>query len=171
LEAYRVQGKTLPDFRLKHPGFAQHWDPATFAQPWLHDYQSASPERRADLDLTDSPLPSGMRSPLALAFYWVRWLPPGRETVPVFLPGFKKERLLEVPITALPSSGGTVWQAPLHHSVFSENPASVATARISADGHLLQLAVEVHGSRGSGRGLIIEDGCKGEPVVPTHRHQ
>src|SRR5271166_5688449 len=27
LQAYRVQAKTLADFRSKHPGFVQHWDP------------------------------------------------------------------------------------------------------------------------------------------------
>jgi hypothetical protein len=169
LQAYRVQGKTLADFRLKHPGFAQHWDPATFGQPWIRDYRSAPPDRRADLDLEDAQLPSGLRSPLALAFYWVRWLPRDEQTVPVFLPGFKKERLVVLPIAAVPSSGGIVWRAPLHHSTFSEMPASVATARISPDRHLLQLAVEVHGSSGSGRGVITEHGCDGKPVVPANR--
>ena len=70
LQAHRVQGKTFADFRRDHPGFAQHWDPKTFGQAWLHDYHLASPERRADLDLKDLPLPSGLRSPLAMAFYW-----------------------------------------------------------------------------------------------------
>jgi hypothetical protein len=169
LQAYRVQGKTLADFRRQHPKFAQHWDPETFGQPWIHDYQSALPERRPDLDLSDSPLPSGLRSPLALAFYWVRWLPPGEQTVPLFLPGFKKERLVDLPIAAVPSSGGTVLQAPLRHAAFSERPVSVATAQISPDRHLLRLAFEVHGTRGSGRGLIIANGCDGKPVVPTGR--
>jgi hypothetical protein len=71
LQAYRVQAKTLADFRRRHPGFVQHWDPATFSQPWLDDYQSASPERRADLDFKGSSLPPGLRSPLAMAFYWI----------------------------------------------------------------------------------------------------
>jgi hypothetical protein len=79
-QAHRVQAKTLADFRLRHPNFVQHWDPATFRQPWLDDYQSASPERRADLDLRGSPLPSGLRSPLAMAFYWIRWLPRGDQS-------------------------------------------------------------------------------------------
>jgi hypothetical protein len=171
LQAYRVQGKTLADFRRQHPKFAQHWDPETFGQPWISDYQSASPERRTDLDLTDQQLPSGLRSPLAMAFYWVRWLPRREQTVPVFLPGFKKERLVDLPIAAIPSSGGTEWQASLRHSAFSERPISVATARISPDRHLLQLAFEVHGSRASGRGLITEGGCDGKPVVPTYRRQ
>jgi hypothetical protein len=171
LRAYRVQGKTFAEFRRKHPKFAQHWDPATFGQPWTGDYQSASPERRPDLDLTDAQLPSGLRSPLAMAFYWVRWLPRGEQTVPVFLPGFKKERLVELPIAVVPSSGGTVWRAPLRHSAFSETPVSVATAQISPDRHLLRLAFEVHGSRGSGQGQITADGCDGKPIVPADRRR
>ena len=72
LQAYRVQAKTLADFRRRHPGFIQHWDPATFGQPWLDDYPAVSPERRIDLDLKGAPLPSALRPPLAMAFYWVR---------------------------------------------------------------------------------------------------
>jgi hypothetical protein len=70
LQAFRVLAKTLADFRRKHPGFVQYWDPATFGQPWLPDYPSASPERRTDLDLKGFTAPSGLRSPLAMAFYW-----------------------------------------------------------------------------------------------------
>jgi len=171
LQAHRVQGKTFADFRRDHPGFAQHWDPATFGQAWLHDYHLASPKRRTDLDLKDLPPPSGLRSPLAMAFYWVRWLPRGNQDVPVFLPGFKSERLLHLKIEAASSSDGTVLRAPLRYSAFSETPVSIATARTSPDGHLLQLAFEVHGSRGSGRGLILQDGCDGTPMAPPKQRQ
>jgi hypothetical protein len=64
-----------------------------------------------------------------------------------------------------------VWRAPLRHSAFHEKSVSAATAQISPDRHLLRLAFEVHGSRGSGRGLITEDGCDGKPVVPTERRK
>jgi hypothetical protein len=47
LQARRVQGKTLADFRLRHPGFVRHWDPATFGSPWLQDYQFAASEQHA----------------------------------------------------------------------------------------------------------------------------
>lgn len=161
LQARRVQGKSLAEFRRRHPGFAQHWDPAAFGRPWLHDYQSASPARRPDLDL--SPIPSGLRSPLAMAFYWVRWLPHGGQDIPVFLPGFKAERPVELPITAASSAGGMLWRAPLRYSALSVRPASTATAWTSPDGHLLQLAFELHGPRGSARGLIHQEGCKGVP--------
>ena len=171
LQAFRVQAKTLADFRRKHPGFVQHWDPATFGQPWLRDYPSASPERRADLDLKASPLPSGLRSPLAMAFYWVRWLPHRSLDVPVFLPGFKRDRLVDVSITATTSLGGTAWRAPLQYPALSETAASTATAWTSPDGHLLQLAADVHHPSGSGRGLIKHESCEGTAVVPIERQQ
>lgn len=129
LQAQRVQGKTFVDFRRMHPGLVQHWDPATFGRAWLHDYHLASPERRADLDLKGLPLPSGLRSPLAMAFYWVRLLPRGDQDVPVFLPGFKSDRLLHLKIEAASSTDGTVLRAPLRYSAFSERPVSIATAR------------------------------------------
>ena len=165
LRAYRVQAKTLADFRRKHPGFVQHWDPATFGQPWLRDYTSASPERRSDLDLKASPLPSGLRSPLAMAFYWIRWLPHRSLDVPVFLPGLKRDGLVDLSITATASLGGMVWRAPLQYPALSETPASTATAWTSPDGHLLRLAVDVHHPSGSGRGVIEQQACEGTPVV------
>jgi hypothetical protein len=132
LQAHRVQAKSLADFRHRHPGFVQHWDPATFGSPWLQDYQSAASERRADLDLKASPLPSGLRPPLAMAFYWVRWL---------------------------------------QHDALSKRPASSATALTSSDGHLLQLAFEVHGSFGSAHATIRQQGCEGTPVMPAERQR
>jgi hypothetical protein len=166
---HRVQAKNLGDFRHRHPGFVQHWDPATFGQPWLHDYPAASPERRADLDLKDASLPSGLRSPLAMAFYWVRWLPHDGQEVPVFLPGFKADRLVDLPITAAPAPDGTLWKAPLRYPALSKTPASVATAHTSSDGHLLQLSFELHEARGSARGVINQAGCEGAPVAPLDR--
>jgi hypothetical protein len=167
LRAHRVQAKTLADFRLKHPGFVKHWDPATFGAAWLHDYPSASPERREDLDLRGGPLPSGLRSPLAMAFYWVRWLPRGGKDVPVFLPGFKAERVVNLSVTAATSAAGTLLRAPLHYPTLRDSPASTAAALISPDDHLLQIEFELHTSRGSGRGLIDQHGCQGNAVVPV----
>jgi hypothetical protein len=171
LQAHRVQAKTLADFSLRHPGFVRHWDPATFGSPWLQDYQFAASERRADLDLKTSPLPSGLRPPLAMAFYWVRWLPHGGQDVPIFLPGFKADQLVEVPIAAASSVGGQVWRAPLHYPALSKKPASTAIALTSSDGHLLQLTFEVHGSFGSARGIIRQQGCEGTPVMPAERQR
>jgi hypothetical protein len=171
LQAHRVQAKTFADFRHRHPGFVQHWDPATFGSPWLQDYQSASSERRADLDLKATPLPSGLRPPLAMAFYWVRWLQHDGQDVPIFLPGFKADQLAEVPIAGAAAVGGQLWRAPLHYPALSERPASSATALTSSDGHLLQLAFEVHGSFGSAHGTIRQQGCEGTPVMPAERHR
>lgn len=167
LQARRVQAKTLADLRETHPGFVHYWDPATFGQPWLHDYQSASPERRADLDLKGAALPPGLRSPLALAFYWIRWLPRDGADVPVFLPGFKHDPLARVTVAAAPSTSGLQWRVLLHHAALNEAPASTATAWTSSDGHLLQLAFEAHGPHGSAQGQIHQEGCQGTPVAPA----
>jgi hypothetical protein len=87
--------------------------------------------------------------------------------VPVFLPGFKADRLAVVPIAGTPSAGGMLWRAPLRYPALSERPASTATALTSPDGHLLQLAFQLHGARGSARGRISQEGCEGAPVMPT----
>ncbi len=166
LRGYRVQGKVLADFGSKFPGFVQHWDPANFGQPWLDDYQTAPPERRADLDL-DSPPPSeGRLTPLAFAFYWIRWLPPGHRNVSVFLPGFKADKAVDLPIRAEDSAGGTLWQMPLRYRALNAAQASTATVRLSPDRHIQQLAMDVHALRGSGTGLLTQQGCQGTPVMP-----
>jgi hypothetical protein len=171
MRGYRVQAKSRTDFQRGHPGFVQHWDPSTFGQPWLDDYPAASPERRADLDLTTSPVSSNLLSPLALAFYWVRWLPPGGQDKAVFLPGFKADKLVDVPITAAAWYGGTVWRTTLRYSVLSKAPPSIATAWMSADRHLLQLALDLHEPRGAGSGILTQEGCEGLPVVPSKAPQ
>jgi hypothetical protein len=167
LRAYRVQGKTEAKFEHKYPAFARHWSVAAFGEPWVGDYQAASPDRRPDLDLGLETLSPHLRTPFAMAFYWVRWLPRGGADADVFLPGFKTDKLVHLSIASSTGSHGTTWHAPLHYVALSESPPSSATAVISLDGHLARLAFELHGSAGSAHGLIHEQDCKGEPVAPT----
>jgi hypothetical protein len=164
LLAFRVEGKTGEKFEREFPRFARHWDVAAFGEPWLRDYQSASPKRRPDLDLAGGALGGHLRTPFAMAFYWVRWLPRGGRDADVFLPGFKTDKLVHLSISSTVSSHGTTWHAPLHYVALSETPLSSATAVISPDMHLAQLAFELHGSAGSAHGLIRQQGCEGEPV-------
>jgi hypothetical protein len=159
--AERVQGKTLTDFTRKHPEFAAHWGRDDFGRPWLGDYDKAAAERRTDLDLTQAP--AGVRAPLAFAFYWVRFLPPDVADIPVFLPGFKADKLADVPILGTKDAKGTLWRAKLHYDWFSDSPASTAAARVSADRRLQVFAFDVHGARGSARGTIHQEGCSGTP--------
>lgn len=167
LLAHRVQAKTLADFSRLHPGFVKHWDPAAFGQPWLGDYQAARPERRTDLDLaTTTPRADAVRTPLALAFYWVRVLSRSVQDVPVFLPGFKEDRLVAVKMIPAEWQDGTKWQIPLANSWFSRWPPSSATAWTTSDGKLAQLALDLHGSRGSAAGLFRLDGCSGRATDP-----
>jgi hypothetical protein len=84
----------------------------------------------------------------------------------VFLPGFKANKMVNMPLTAGTWTGGTVWGAPLRYPALSKTPISTATAWMSFDGRLLQLAGELHEPRGSASGLIMQEGCAGPPVVP-----
>ncbi len=165
--AYRVQGKTLAQFRQQFPPFARHWDLASFGTQWLDDYAAAPPQRRPDLDLTGPQ--ATLRSPFAMAFYWVRFLRPGAQRVSVFLPGFKADKLADVALAPALGSGGALWRAVLHHPDLSAAPPSTAAARISPDGHLQILAFELHGAMGSARGVVHEMGCAGTPPPPDGR--
>ena len=168
-QAHRIEGKSFADFRRKFPRFAQHWDPATFGEPWLQDFASASPERRADLDLKLSARAPELRTPLAMAFYWDRWLPHGGEDIPVFLPGFKHDRLVNLPIETPSSSNPTRWQASVLYPALSKTRPSTATAWISPDRHVVQLTLDLHRSGDSAEGVIHQEGCQGAPVPPIGR--
>src|ERR1700733_11625839 len=117
LEAYRLEGKTLDDFRRKYPAFVRHWEPANFGQPWIQDYRLAGAERRPDLDLPASSVGPDLRSPLALAFYWSRRIPRSGQAGTVFLPGFKKAKRVDLTIGAVEPSGAgqQVWQTSIRY--------------------------------------------------------
>ena len=168
LEARRVQAKTLDSMRRRHPGFVGHWAMATFGRPWLQDYAGANPERRPDLDLSDAAMPQDLRSPLALAFYWSRWLPAAGAGVPVFLPGFKQHMRAEIDLGAvMPGQGWRSWQAAIRHSGLSATAASTAKVWVSPDNHLLQLAFDLHAPPGSASGVIRSQGCAGAAISPA----
>ncbi|WP_419727931.1 hypothetical protein [Lichenicola sp.] len=166
LQGYRLQGKRLPEFERRHPGFVQHWNPARFGDDWLADYAKGAPDRRPDLDLTHDL--AEVRVPLALSFYWLRLLPPGATTVSVFLPGFKEEKRAELAIgPSVPvSRGGTVRQAPIHYPYLSPTTPSTATVQLTPDHHIRQLMFDLHGVEHSARGVVAQTGCTGTPLPP-----
>jgi hypothetical protein len=163
LEAYRLQGKTLDDVRRKYPAFVRHWEPASFGRPWIQDYRLAGAERRPDLDLPVSSMGTDLRSPLALAFYWSRWIPRSGQAATVFLPGFKKDKRLDLTIGAAEPShdGQQVWQTSIRYPALGLAHASTAKAWISTDRHLLQLAGSVQSGSYTGDGVIRLEGCDG----------
>lgn len=167
LEARRVQARTLAEFQRRHPRFVEHWTMARFGEGWLQDYAAAASERRPDLDLPAQAMVPGLRSPLALAFYWSRWLPGGGGEVPVFLPGFKHNAQARVAIgPGMPGDGWRRWQAPLRYPGL-DGAASSMVAWASPDGYLLQLGFEVHAPQGAARGLVGAQGCQGVQVAPA----
>ena len=107
------------------------------------------------------PASTPVQSPFALAFYWIRFLHQGVQHQPVFLPGFKADKLADLAIHAGPAGNGRLWRADLHHSWLSAAPPSTATAQISEDGHLDLLSFELHGSAGSAHGILHAAGCVG----------
>lgn len=170
LAAYRVQGKRTTDFEKHHPGFLSHWDAQAFGKPWLEDYARAAAERRPDLDLRHDM--TRVRPPLALAFYWLRWLPSGGDVVPVFLPGFKEQKLVDVVVGAAPApeqAGLLAWQATLHYPGLSPGRPSVVQAWATSGRQMRQLSFDLHGVEHSARAWIQQDGCIGTPPSPPVR--
>jgi hypothetical protein len=165
MSAYRVQGKSLSDFQKKHPGFVRHWDLSSFGVPWRADYASAPPDRRADLDLPKAAMPPGLGTSLLMAFYWVRWAGRETRTVPLFLPGFKKNARIDVQVVA-PGSDANGW-LQLHTAVFhpqlSRTEVSTGDAWIAPDHRLMRVVFNAHGDLGSASGEFRLDGCQGEP--------
>ncbi len=163
MTAYRVQAKTLADFRFKHPGFVSHWEPATFGRPWLPDYAAAPPERRADLDLPRTAMPPGLGTPLALAFHWVRWAGQESKSIPVFLPGFKKNARIDVQVDAVgvEANGLRHLRSTVRHPQLSETEVSTGDAWISSDHQLVRVTFDAHGDRGSAQGELHLEGCQG----------
>ena len=156
LVASRVQSRSLPEFRRRHPAFAGHWDPSQFGQPWLPDYPAAQPERRPDLDLAQSAMPLRTRTPYALAFYWSRWLPEAGGTVPVFMPGWKRDARLDAQVA--PAGPGR-WRMTLRHPGLGAAPSS-AEAVVSADHQLQRLSFDVRAAAGSGQGWVDRAECQ-----------
>jgi len=157
LAARRVQSTTLTEFRRRHPAFADHWDLGRFGQPWLPDYAAAQPERRPDLDLARAAMPPHTATPYALAFYWSRWLPVASATIPVFMPGWKRDARLDA--VAAPIGAGR-WRMALRHPALDIAAPSWAEAVVSPDHRLLRLSFDVHLSAGSGQGWVDPAGCQ-----------
>ena len=140
LHAFRVQGKRSGEFQRQHPDFMRFWTPDMFGKPWLDHYPYSIEARRPDLDLHHDP--AVVRTPLAFAFYWIRWLPPQGSVVPLFLPGFKEQKLVELAIGPLPDrlpKGQSGWKMPIEYPYLSLTRPSVALAWTSGDRHIVQI--------------------------------
>lgn len=159
--AYRVQGKNGEDFRRRYPAFSRYWSPSMFGQPWLAEYQLARPERRPDLDLSKQAIAAGLRSPLSFAFYWIRTLRPVSQTVPVFLPGNKRQSRVDLSVTPPEAESGLrVWHIPIHFEAFRTSKDSQAMAWISPSQQVEQIAFYVSNQSGTGSGVLRKLKCE-----------
>ena len=159
-EAHRIEGKTRAEFGRQFPRFAWHWDPATFGQSWLRDFWRVSPQRRHDLDLKEADVSIALQSPLALAFYWDRWLPWRSADVPVFLPGFKHDRVANLVVGA---QGSDVRTASVLYPALSQTQPSMVTAWGVPGRQVTQLALDLHTRGRTAEGVIRQQGCQGAP--------
>jgi hypothetical protein len=159
---YRIEGKGLAQFRRQFPRFAQHWDPATFGQPWLSDFENASPQRRRDLDLTEAKVSTALQAPLALAFYWDRWLPTQAVDIPVFLPGFKRDRVADLMVAAHGAGARTRMASVLYPALSTTQP-SIVTAWGAPGRQVTQLALDLRTRGRTAEGVIRQEGCQGIP--------
>ena len=164
---YRVEANSLNDFRISHPGFVSHWDPATFGEPWLRDFAASPPARRTDLDLPRAAMPPGLGTPLLLGFFWVRWAGQRDRTVPVFLPGFKHDARVDVRVTSLgvAANGLLHLRSSVRHPQLSETQDSIADAWISPDHRLVRVTFDARGDHGNAQGELRLEGCQG--VLPA----
>jgi hypothetical protein len=165
MSAWRVQANSLDSMRVRHPGFVNHWDLSTFGEPWLGDYAAAPPERRADLDLPRTEMPENIGTPLVLGFYWIRWAGASTRTVPVFLPGFKRNARTDITVvsTGVESDGTLRLHSSVRHPQLSETQTSTADAWISPDHHLIRATFDAKGEPGEALGEFHLDGCQGTP--------
>jgi hypothetical protein len=168
MTAWRAEANSLADFQAKHPRFVQHWEPASFGEPWLPDFSTAEPERRADLDLPSTAMPAGLGTPLALGFYWVRWAGQGQHIVPVFLAGFKHDTRVDVRVVSLDSDANGLLhlRSSVRHPQLSETEISTGDAWVTADHHLVRVTFDARGDHGSARGELHLDGCQGAAPAP-----
>jgi len=167
LAARRLEGKTAAEFSERHPGFASHWDPDAFGMPWVADYANGGADRRSDLDLAKSAMPPGFGPPLALAFYWSRWVGPDGQKAAVFLPGFKRDSRADISVVSVGVEGdGTRhFRSALRHPQLSQTEASSGDAWIAADHRLTRVTFDAHGADGSAHGDVHLDSCLGDAAA------
>jgi hypothetical protein len=165
MTAFRVQANSLADLQQRHSGFVRHWELETFGQPWLADYAAASPDRRADLDLPRTAVPPEMGTPLALAYYWVRWAPKEGRDVAIFLPGFKKNARIDLHVASLglDANGQLHLRSAVRHPQLSDTEISTGDAWISPGHHLMRVTFDARGDHASAQGELHPEGCSGIP--------
>jgi len=100
-------------------------------------------------------MPPRTRTPYALAFYWSRWLPDAGGTVPVFMPGWKRDARFQAEVA--PAGPGR-WRMSLRHP--GDAAPSSAEAVVSADHRLQRLSFDVHAAAGSGQGWVERTECQ-----------
>ena len=81
----------------------------------------------------------------------------------MFLPGYKKDKRVDLVIAAATPQrdGQQLWNTSVRYPGLSMTKASTAQARVSMDGHLLQLEGTVQSDNLSAYGVIRQETCNG----------
>ena len=110
-------------------------------------------------------MPPGLGTPLLLAFWWVRWAGEKDRTVPVFLPGFKRNARMDVRVVSLGVEAGGLLhlRSTVRHPQLSATAISAGEAWIAPDHHLARITFEARVDHGSARGELRLDRCEGVP--------
>jgi hypothetical protein len=113
-------------------------------------------------------MPPGVGPPLALAFYWSRWIGPDGQKVAVFLPGFKRDSRADISVVSLGIDGdGTRhFRSTVRHPQLSRDEASVGDAWIAADHRLTRVTFDAHGASGNAQGDVRLERCQGDAAAP-----
>lgn len=156
-EGYKLESKHESKFKERYPIFAPIWDLQAFGKDWLGQFQQSSPDRRADYDVAFEP---GLTTPLAFAFYGIRFLKQASR-IPVFVAGEERQKRVDLQIASaqITSDGSKVWRVPFHAGPLNTAENSPATAEVARDGSLRKMDLSIVHSLGSASGTFISQGC------------
>jgi len=156
MAGYRVQAKTLDDFKVRHPGFVRHWDPASFWAAMVAGLRGrATRTARRPRSTPDRDARPTSGTPLPLAFFWSA----GRGACanhPGVSAGFKQDERADIRVVSRGRDANGLLH--LHSAVrspqLSETEASTGDAWISADHHLVRVTFDARGERGNAQGEV-----------------
>ena len=159
----RIVSTSLADLQKKHPGFSGHWPPETFDLPWRADFGRVR-------GAPGGPGPAGgadhSRFGLAVAAGVLLGAVGRRGALaPVFLPGFKRDKRVDVRVTPLgfEPDGTLHLRSSVRYPALSETQVSTGDAWITPDHHLARVTFDARSDQGSAVGDVRLEGCEGTP--------
>ena len=161
-EGYKIESKHPDQFKSRYPLLATIWELSSFGKSWLPQFYPSSPDRRSDYDVAVEP---GLQTPLAFAFYYLRFLQNAAQ-VPVFVVGEEREKRVDLVLNSPEQLNGTkVWRVPFRAGPLKTADNKPARAEIGPDQQLHRLKLSMVHTMGSAEGELISEGCVTETSV------